>query len=84
MTNTQQPLSALLFAAGLGTRMGHLSKDRPKPLIKVGKQTLLDHALDLVAAAGIKDTCVNVHYKAEMIQKHLAGTTVRISDETAA
>ena len=72
----------MLFAAGLGTRMGPLVADRPKPLIDVGGTTLLDHALDLVAEAGLRRPVVNLHYKADMIRDHLKGRDVVFSDET--
>lgn len=65
------PDAVMLFAAGFGTRMGDLTKSIPKPLIKVGGQTLLDHALQQVAGAGVKRAVVNVHYKGEIIAKHL-------------
>lgn len=71
----------MLFAAGFGTRMGALTADRPKPLIEVAGKTLLDHALDLAKAEGLR-CIVNVHYKGEMIAEHLKGQDVQISDES--
>lgn len=65
------PDAVMLFAAGFGTRMGDLTKSIPKPLIKVGGQTLLDHALQQVAGAGVTRAVVNVHYKGEIIANHL-------------
>ena len=41
------PDAVMIFAAGLGTRMGDLTRDRPKPLIPVGGRPLIDHALAL-------------------------------------
>lgn len=70
----------LLFAAGLGTRMGDLTRDRPKALIPVAGRPLIDHALDLTD--GIGPLVVNVHYKADMMRTHLAGRDIAISDET--
>ncbi|WP_439153661.1 nucleotidyltransferase family protein [Yoonia sp.] len=70
----------LLFAAGLGTRMGELTHDRPKALVPVAGRALIDHALDLTT--GIGPLVVNAHYKADMLRTHLAGRDITISDET--
>jgi len=76
------PDALMLFAAGLGTRMKDLTRDRPKPLIEVGGRALLDHALDLVDAAGISRVVANAHYFPEQIAAHLAAHPgVHISDE---
>lgn len=70
----------LLFAAGLGTRMGHLTQDRPKALVNVAGRPLIDHALDL--ATGATPRVVNLHYKAEMLRSYLDGRDIVFSDET--
>jgi MurNAc alpha-1-phosphate uridylyltransferase len=64
--------SAALLAAGLGTRMRPLTDYTPKPLLRLGERTLLDHALDRFAEAGVQRAVVNVHYEAEQIAAHLA------------
>lgn len=66
------PLPLMLFAAGFGTRMGALTKDRPKPLVHVAGQPLIDHALALSGPQGTRRIVANAHYRAEMIQDHLA------------
>lgn len=66
------PAAAMIFAAGLGTRMGALTRDRPKPLIEVAGRPLIDHALALVRAAGIPRVVVNTHAHAEKLRLHLA------------
>ncbi|SEK74271.1 MurNAc alpha-1-phosphate uridylyltransferase [Roseovarius nanhaiticus] len=75
------PDALMLFAAGFGTRMGALTRDRPKPLIEVGGRALLDHALDVASGAGIGRIAVNTHYKAEQIQAHLAGRDIALAHE---
>lgn len=72
----------LLFAAGLGTRMGDLTKDCPKPLVPVAGRPLIDHALDLTMAPGIGPRVVNLHYLAPMLRTHLAGRDIAYSDES--
>ncbi|TCO73414.1 nucleotidyltransferase family protein [Rhodovulum euryhalinum] len=79
------PDALMLFAAGFGTRMGRLTADRPKPLIRVGGRALIDHALVLAEAAGVTRTVVNTHYLAGQVQAHLAGRDgITISHEAGA
>lgn len=73
------PASVMIFAAGLGTRMGALTRDRPKPLVPVAGRPLIDHALDLTA--GLRRV-VNLHYRSDMLRAHLAGRDVILSDES--
>ncbi len=61
----------MIFAAGFGTRMGALTADRPKPLIKVSGRTLLDHALLQAEGQAIRRIAVNAHYRAAQIVSHL-------------
>lgn len=72
----------LFFAAGLGTRMGDLVKDRPKPLVQVAGKPLIDHALALTEVPEVGTRVVNLHYHAPMLRTHLAGRDVLFSDET--
>jgi MurNAc alpha-1-phosphate uridylyltransferase len=77
------PHAAMIFAAGLGTRMGKLTADRPKPLIEVAGRRLIDPALTYAKEAGAQPIVVNVHYKADQLRAYLADEPVRIADETA-
>ena len=78
----RHPDAVMLFAAGLGTRMGALTATRPKPLIAVAGRPLLDHALALVAAAGVGRIAVNTHYLPRQIAAHLAARPdIRLSYE---
>lgn len=81
MPDARKLTPLMLFAAGLGTRMRPLTDSRPKPLIEVGGQTLLDRALDLARAGGAGPMVVNTHYLGQMIADHLAGQDIAISDE---
>ncbi|MFI4947238.1 MAG: nucleotidyltransferase family protein [Alphaproteobacteria bacterium] len=69
---TAGPKSAMVLAAGLGTRLRPISDTAPKPLVEIGGRTLLDHAIDRLALVGVERIVVNVHYKAEMIEARLA------------
>ncbi len=75
---------AFVLAAGLGTRMRPLTDTLPKPLVPLAGRALLDHVLDRIAAAGITEAIVNVHYRAEQIEAHLSHRVqprITISDE---
>jgi MurNAc alpha-1-phosphate uridylyltransferase len=63
--------SAVVLAAGLGLRMRPLTEDRPKPLLRLGGETLLDHVLDRLAAAGVARVLVNAHWQADMLAAHV-------------
>ena len=78
------PDTAIVLAAGLGRRMRPLTDTRPKPLVEVHGKPLLDHGLDALAAAGVGEAIVNVHYLADQIQAHVArreSPRVTLSDE---
>lgn len=69
----------MVFGAGFGTRMRHLTLNNPKPLVEVGGRALIDHALDLVQS---RPAVVNTHYHADQMHTHLASrSNVQISHE---
>jgi MurNAc alpha-1-phosphate uridylyltransferase len=65
------PDVAMIFAAGLGTRMRELTRDIPKPMVPLAGVPMIDRALDLAKEAGIQRYVVNTHYLAEKISTHL-------------
>lgn len=68
----------MLFAAGFGTRMGELTQNTPKPLLKVGEKTLLDRTLELTKAISPAHTVVNAHYHHQQVVDHLKDTPVQV------
>jgi MurNAc alpha-1-phosphate uridylyltransferase len=60
-----QPETAMIFAAGFGTRMGDLTKTTPKPLVPVLGKPMINHTLEILADAGIRSIVVNTHYFAD-------------------
>jgi N-acetyl-alpha-D-muramate 1-phosphate uridylyltransferase len=79
------PQTAMVMAAGKGTRMMPLTADRPKPLVEVAGTTLIDHVLDHLRAAGVARVVMNVHYLADQMEAyaraHANGLEMIISDE---
>ena len=81
-------MQAMIFAAGLGTRLKPLTDTMPKALVRVGGEPLIKRVIMNLAAAGVNRIVVNVHHFAEQIIDYLKdndnfGLDIRISDETA-
>lgn len=79
-------MKAMLFAAGLGTRLKPFTDNMPKALARVNGKTLLEHNLLYLQRYGIFDIVINVHHFAEQIEEELErsngfGSRVTISDE---
>ncbi len=80
-------MKAMVFAAGLGTRLRPLTNDRPKALVEVGGVTMLERVIVRLIEEGFDDITVNVHHFAQKIVDFLAskdnfGVTIHVSDES--
>lgn len=60
-------MRAMILAAGKGERMGTLTEQLPKPLLKIGDSYLIEHAIQALIKAGIKEIVINVSYRKEQI-----------------
>ena len=79
-------MKAMIFAAGLGTRLRPLTNDRPKALVEVGGKTMLERVIIKLAKAGFDDITINIHHFGEKIIEFLElnenfGLNIHISDE---
>lgn len=79
-------MKAMIFAAGLGTRLRPLTDSCPKALIEVGGKTMLERVIERLRKAGVDKMVVNVHHHAGMIEDYLRrnknfGVDIAVSDE---
>jgi MurNAc alpha-1-phosphate uridylyltransferase len=74
------PSHAMVLAAGLGKRMRASSETLPKPLMPCAGKPLVEHALDLLAAAGTRSVVVNSHYLGDLLAAHIEGYAARHSE----
>jgi NDP-sugar pyrophosphorylase family protein len=58
-------MKAVILAAGQGTRIRSVHGERPKCLIAVGDQTILDHQLEALSMAGVSEVAIVVGYRKE-------------------
>jgi MurNAc alpha-1-phosphate uridylyltransferase len=66
----------MILAAGRGERMRELTDDRPKPLLEIGGETLIERHLRRLYAAGIVDVVINLSYRGEQIRSALGSESV--------
>lgn len=80
-----QPKTAMLLAAGLGTRMRPLSLKVPKPLVRIAGISMLNRALAALQNAGVETVIINVHHLANQVEDQLKKTKtslkIVVSDE---
>ena len=64
-------MKAMILAAGRGHRLRPLTDKNPKPLIRVGKRTLIEHHISKLSSAGFESIVINTAYRGEQIRRHL-------------
>lgn len=79
-------MKAMILAAGLGTRLGSLTSDRPKALVEVSGRSMLEITMRRLSAFGVREVIINVHHFADMVVAYLKqnnnfGLQVEISRE---
>src|SRR6476619_8338112 len=75
LTAKRRPMKAIILSAGQGSRLGHLTDDRPKCLIEFGGRSLLDRQLDTLAANGVDEVVVVTGFRDDQIEAVLARRT---------
>ncbi|OYT12003.1 MAG: nucleotidyltransferase [Bacteroidetes bacterium 4572_112] len=79
-------MKAMIFAAGLGTRLFPITKDKPKALAPLQNTTLLAYNLEFLAKQGVSEFIINTHHFSEKISEYLEannnfGLNIKISHE---
>ena len=77
-----RPTSAMIFAAGFGTRMGNATQSAPKPMLPLGKGPMVDHIIDALKEARITHIVANTHYRPDQIAPHLKHRGVTVVHES--
>ena len=65
-------MDALILAAGYGMRMDNLTKDIPKPLLKIKNKTLISYAVDLIKNMSFDKIYINTHYKHNLLERFVS------------
>ena len=79
-------MKAMIFAAGLGTRLGKITETIPKALVDINGKTILHRAVEKCSTAGFDDIIINVHHFADMVEEEVRklnkmGFNISVSDE---
>ena len=70
---------AMILAAGFGKRIHPLTLKLPKPLLKIGNETLLSNAIKFLEQLGLKQVVINVHYLSEQISEYISEKKFNLS-----
>ena len=69
-------MKCIILSAGYGTRLGTLTKDRPKPMIEVGGRPVIEHIITRLNIHGIHDIIVNLHYLPGIVSEYLGNRVI--------
>ncbi|MGE4314106.1 MAG: nucleotidyltransferase family protein [Pseudobdellovibrionaceae bacterium] len=84
MNRINIPDQAFILAAGIGSRLRPYTDMMPKPMVPVAGKAVIDHILDKLVAAGVKQAVINLHHRGDQLRQHLATRTdiaISFSDE---
>ena len=81
-------MNAIILAGGEGTRLKSVTGDLPKPMIRLAGKPVLEHVLTLLRRSGIRDVCITLHYRPDVIRSYFEdgarfGMRLRYHEETA-
>lgn len=79
---TKLPIDAVLMAGGKGDRLRPLTEKTPKPLLKVGEKSIIDHNIDRLISYGVQHISVTVNYLKEQLEEHFAQPHKGVQIET--
>ena len=79
-------MKAMIFAAGMGKRLGKITESIPKALVDINGKTVLQRAVEKCSSSGFNDIIINVHHFADQVEEEVeklnrAGFRISISDE---
>ena len=60
-------MKAMIFAAGVGSRLGELTQTTPKCLMEAGGKALLEHVITKLKTSGVTEVVINLHHHAEQV-----------------
>ena len=63
-------MKAIILAGGLGTRLSEETSDKPKPMVKIGDLTLIEHIMNIYACYGIKEFVIATGYLHEVVDQY--------------
>ena len=71
---------AMILAAGFGKRLNPLTLERPKPLLKIGEETLLSNTINFLEQSEIMEIVINVHYLGDQIIDYINKKKIKLKN----